>query len=135
MADDAAVKDTQKATPFERLGGEAAIRRIVERFYDVMETDPAAAKIRAMHAADLSVMRSKLADWMIGALGGPPLYAQRPDRGCMGSVHKAYPIGEAEVEEWMYCLRKAWADENVDPALRELLDAPFKDMAMMLRSR
>ena len=69
MADDAAVKDTQKATPFERLGGEAAIRRIVERFYDVMETDPAAARIRAMHAADLSVMRSKLADWMIGALG------------------------------------------------------------------
>lgn len=135
MADDAAVKDTQKATPFERLGGEAAIRRIVERFYDVMETDPAAAKIRAMHAADLSVMRSKLADWMIGALGGPPLYAQRPDRGCMGSVHKAYPIGEADVEEWMYCLRKAWAVENVDPALRELLDAPFKDMAMMLRSR
>jgi|JI10StandDraft_1071094.scaffolds.fasta_scaffold140492_2 hemoglobin len=135
MADDAAVKDTQKATPFERLGGEAAIRRIVERFYDVMETDPAAARIRAMHAADLSVMRSKLADWMIGALGGPPLYAQRPDRGCMGSVHKAYPIGEADVEEWMYCLRTAWADENVDPALRELLETPFKDMAMMLRSR
>jgi hemoglobin len=135
MADDTAVKDAQKATPFERLGGEAAIRRIVERFYDVMENDPAAAKIRAMHAADLSVMRSKLADWMIGALGGPPLYAQRPDRGCMGSVHKAYPIGEQDVEEWMYCLRKAWADENVDPALQHLLDAPFKDMAMMLRSR
>ena len=135
MADDAAAKDSQKASPFERLGGEAAIRRIVERFYDVMETDPAAARIRAMHAADLSVMRSKLADWMIGALGGPPLYAQRPDRGCMGSVHKAYPIGEQDVEEWMYCLRKAWADENVDPGLRELLDTPFKEMATMLRSR
>lgn len=135
MAGEAAVKDAQKASPFERLGGEAPIRRIVERFYDVMETDPAAAGIRAMHAADLSVMRSKLADWMIGALGGPPLYAQRSDRGCMGTVHKAYPIGEAEVEEWMYCLRKAWEDENVDPALRDLLDTPFRDMAMMLRSR
>jgi hemoglobin len=135
MADDAAAKDSQKASPFERLGGEAAIRRIVERFYDVMETDPAAARIRAMHAADLSVMRSKLADWMIGALGGPPLYAQRPDRGCMGSVHKAFPIGEEDVEEWMYCLRKAWADENVDLGLRELLDTPFKEMATMLRSR
>jgi hemoglobin len=135
MADDRAAPHTQKATPFERLGGEAVIRRIVERFYDVMETDPAAAQIRAMHAADLTVMRSKLADWMIGALGGPQLYAQRPDRGCMGSVHKAFPIGEEDVEQWMYCLRKAWEGENVDPAVRDLLETPFKDMATMLRSR
>ena len=135
MADDKAAPHPKDATPFERLGGEAVIRRIVERFYDVMETDPAAARIRAMHTADLTGMRSKLADWMIGALGGPPLYAQRPDRGCMGSVHKALPIGEEDVEQWMYCLRKAWADENVDPALCALLDGPFNEMATMLRSR
>lgn len=135
MADDGTAPQTREATPFERFGGEAAIRRIVERFYDVMETDPAAAQIRAMHTADLSVMRSKLADWMIGALGGPPLYAQRADWGCMGSVHKAFPIGEEDVEQWMYCLRKAWDGENVDPALRDLLEKPFKDMAAMLRSR
>ena len=135
MADDVAAPETKELTPFERLGGEDAIRRIVERFYDVMETDPAAAQIRAMHTADLAVMRSKLADWMIGALGGPPLYAQRKDRGCMGSVHKAFPIGEEDVEQWMYCLRTAWAVENVDPGLQDLLDKPFKDMATMMRSR
>ncbi|MET0545605.1 MAG: group II truncated hemoglobin [Caulobacterales bacterium] len=122
-------------TPFHRLGGEVVIRRIVDHFYDVMEQDPAAAGIRAMHAADLSVMRSKLADWMIGALGGPPLYAQRPDKGCMVSVHKGYPIGAAERDQWMACLRKAFDKAGVSDEMRHMLDTPFHDMADRLRSQ
>ena len=39
----------QPASPFEQLGGEAAIRLIVDCFYDIMDQDPAAAGIRAMH--------------------------------------------------------------------------------------
>jgi len=135
MADDAAAPEKKEASPFERLGGEEVIKRIANRFYDVLESDPAVAQIRAMHAPDLSVMRSKLADWMTGALGGPPRYAERQDKGCMVSVHKAFPIGEQDVEQWMYCLRKAWEGENVDPAIREMLDAPFKELATRLRSK
>ena len=44
-------------THFEQLGGEAGIRTLVDRFYDLMDTAPEAATIRALHAANLKVSR------------------------------------------------------------------------------
>jgi hemoglobin len=32
------------------LGGEAPVRRLVERFYDIMDSAPEAASLRRMHA-------------------------------------------------------------------------------------
>ena len=70
-----------KATFFELLGGEVdgaiKIRALVEAFYDVMDTDPKAAPIRAMHAADLSSAREKLFMFLVGWTGGPQLYIER----------------------------------------------------------
>ncbi|MGH9885770.1 MAG: hypothetical protein ACREBE_09590, partial [bacterium] len=38
-------------TPFEQMGGDAGIRQLVDRFYDLIDTAPEAATIRKMHAA------------------------------------------------------------------------------------
>ena len=54
---------SQPATPFERIGGHAVLRRITDRFYDLSEQDPAYAVLRAMHAADLTPMRESAGQW------------------------------------------------------------------------
>ncbi len=41
------------ATPYDRVGGAAGVRRLVARFYALMDTLPEAAAARAVHAADL----------------------------------------------------------------------------------
>ena len=55
---------TSQLTFYELLGGaetgRANIRELVEKFYDIMETDARAAGIRAMHPADLTLAREKL---------------------------------------------------------------------------
>jgi hemoglobin len=38
-------------TPYQQIGGEDAVRRLADRFYEIMDGDPAAAGIRAMHAS------------------------------------------------------------------------------------
>ena len=48
------------ATPFERLGGERGVRALVDRFYDLMDLEPAAAGLRALHPATLADSRNKL---------------------------------------------------------------------------
>ncbi len=48
------------ATPFDQLGGLDGIRRLVDRFYDLMDTAPEAAEIRHLHAASLKRSREKL---------------------------------------------------------------------------
>jgi hemoglobin len=64
-------------TPFERLGGEAGVRALVDRFYDLMDLEPAYAGIRALHPSSLDGSRDKLHWFLCGWLGGPDLYQQR----------------------------------------------------------
>lgn len=50
--------------PYERIGGRAPIAALVERFYDLMESDPAYSELRAIHAPELAPMRESLADFL-----------------------------------------------------------------------
>lgn len=125
----------RQLNPYEMIGGAPAVRRIVDRFYDIMDEDPAAAPIRAMHAEDLGPMRDRLFEFLSGWLGGPPLYFQRSDRKCIMSAHRPFAIGEAERDQWMMCIRRAMADSGVSPEVRELLDKPFLRMCEAFRSK
>ena len=100
----------ESRTAYERLGGEVGVRRLAERFYDLMDSSIDAVELRAMHAPDLGPMRDKLFDFMSGWLGGPPRYFEREDRRCMGTVHAAYRIGALERDQWLACMSAALAE-------------------------
>jgi hemoglobin len=100
-----------------------------------MDSDPAAAGIRAMHAPDLGPMRERLFEFLSGWLGGPPLYFQRPDHNCIVSAHRPFAIGPDERDQWLMCIRRAMADEGVPEDVRTLLDMPFSRIADAFRNR
>ena len=47
-------------THYQRLGGQEAVRKLVDLFYDLMDEDPDYYGIRKLHPADLSESRNKL---------------------------------------------------------------------------
>ena len=53
----AIVEEAQPLSPVLRFDRADAVRGIVERFYDQVETEPAFVELRAMHADDLARMR------------------------------------------------------------------------------
>jgi hemoglobin len=122
-------------TPYSLMGGEAAVRRLVDRFYDIMDSAPQAAGIRGMHAADLGPMRQLLFEFLSGWLGGPPLYFQRPEHRCIRSAHRPFAIGEAERDAWMLCMRQAMADCGVPQEVRGMIDRPLARMAEAFSNR
>ncbi len=132
---DTADKPKLEQSPYDRIGGEAMVRRIVDRFYDIMDTAPEAAGLRAMHQADLAPIRQRLFEFLSGWLGGPPLYFQRPGHNCIMSAHRKFAIGAAERDEWMMCMRQALKDCDVPEEMRTLLDAPFLRMCEAFRNR
>jgi hemoglobin len=71
MDEDDAQAQAQRAAAFEALGGETLVQALVERFYDLMELDPAYAALRAVHGPDLAQAREKLTWFLCGWLGGP----------------------------------------------------------------
>lgn len=124
-----------RQTPYQIIGGEEVVRRIVDRFYDIMDSAPEAAEIRAMHAPDLGPMRQTLFEFLSGWLGGPPLYFQRPDRKCMVSAHRHFAIGRAESDAWTACMRQAIAEAGVPDTIRAPLEEAIGRMAEGLRNR
>jgi hemoglobin len=64
-------------TPYARLGGDAAVRALVDRFYDLMDLEPGYARLRAVHGNELTHARDKLYWFLSGWLGGPNHYIER----------------------------------------------------------
>ena len=65
------------ATPFEWIGGETRVHALVERFYDLMDLEPAYVELRAVHGPVLDDARQKLFWFLCGWLGGPQHYVER----------------------------------------------------------
>lgn len=123
------------ATPYEQLGGEKGIRELVYRFYELMDTLPEAAGIRALHPADLSSSRDKLFKFLTGWLGGPQLYMQEYGHPRLRQRHLPFPIADQERDAWMLCMERALADMAVDEPLRAQLLKAFRQTADHMRNR
>lgn len=126
--------NTIDVTPYERMGGEAAVRKLVERFYQLMDTLPEAAAIRALHPEDLSEARDKLFMFLSGWLGGPPLYSERHGHPRLRARHLRFPIDVAASAAWMLCMEQALAETDVDPDLRARLIAALHQTAQHMRN-
>lgn len=116
-------------TTYDRLGGEVGLRKLVDRFYDLMSELPQAAPIRALHPDDLTSSRDKLFKFLSGFFGGPSLYIQQYGHPMLRARHTPFPIGPNEADQWILCMDQS-LDELVDDAnLVEQLKAHFRRVA------
>jgi hemoglobin len=122
-------------SPYEVLGGEAAVRGLVDRFYDLMELEPGYAGIRALHPTDLAGSRDKLFWFLSGWLGGPDLYQSRFGHPRLRARHLPYAIGIAERDQWLACMAQAMQEQAVDPALAQRLAESFFGTADWMRNK
>lgn len=100
---------------FQAAGGVEGIRQLVDDFYHEMDTLPEAAIIRAMHRQDLTESRDKLTLFLSGWMGGPKLYHEKYGGINIPRSHAHLPIGEAERDAWLLCMKRAIAKQNYRP--------------------
>ncbi len=127
--------DSARLTPYQLLGGEAALRGLVARFYDYMETMPETAAVRAMHPDDLAGSREKLFKFLSGWLGGPNLYWEEFGHPRLRMRHLSFSIGRAEAEQWLSAMQKALDHTPMDPAFREKLFSALAQTAHHMINR
>jgi len=121
--------------PYDALGAEAGVRALVDRFYDLMDLEPALAGIRALHPTPLDGSRDKLYWYLCGWLGGPQHYVERFGHPRLRARHLPYAIGLAERDQWLACMRQAMRDVGLDDALAKRLDEAFFNTADWMRNR
>lgn len=122
-------------TLYDRLGGHDGLIRLVDRFYELMDSLPEAATIRAMHPEDLDGSRARLTLFLMMWTGGPKAYLEARGHPRMRARHLPFAIGQAEADAWMRCMRQALAEQVEDVLLREQLDGAFHRMALHMRNQ
>lgn len=130
---------SSKATFFELLGGEVqgmeTLRNLVETFYDIMDSDPKAQPIRAMHPADLTSAREKLFMFLTGWTGGPQLYIERYGHPMLRKRHLPFAVDESARDQWMYCMIKAMHQLKMDETLMTKLAEQLYGVADFMRNQ
>lgn len=120
---------------FERIGGERALRDLVDAFYDAMDREPAYAGIRALHPPSLVGSRDKLYWFLCGWSGGPQHYVERFGHPRLRARHLPFAIGVAERDQWLACMAQALEHCRVEPSLAALLRSSFNDTADWMRNQ
>ena len=105
------------------------------RFYDLMDSAPEAAEIRAMHAASLKRSREKLHMFLSGWLGGPPLYVAQYGHPRLRARHLPFPIGSHARDQWLWCMDRALAAHEMPEPLRAALRRKLHDLADHMRNQ
>ena len=124
-------------TPFERIGGEANVLALAERFYDAMdEHEPALAALHPLENGKVSrAARDKFALFLIGWLGGPQEYMRLHGHPRLRMRHAHVPVSQAMRDAWMRSMRLALNHETIDPELRTFLDEKLGDVADFMRNQ
>lgn len=129
-----ATAEAPATSPFERIGGHAVLRAITDRFYDLMDEDPAYADLRAIHAADLTEMRAQLPSFLAGWSGGPRDWFDANPGKCMMSAHSGMAITRETAGQWAEAMTRAIAetevaDREIGAAMADVLSRMAKGMA------
>ncbi len=122
-------------TPYEAIGGEAGVRALVARFYQLMDTLPEAAAARAIHPDSLEASERKLFEYMSGWLGGPPLFTAKYGPPMLRARHLRAPIGPAEIDGWLACFHRAWAETVQDAEITGLIVPQIERLALHMRNQ
>jgi hemoglobin len=122
-------------TPYEWIGGEAAVRRLTERFYDLMDLEPGYTALRAVHGDTLANARDRLFWFLCGWLGGPQYYTEQFGHPRLRARHMPFKIGILERDQWLACMDQAMGETGVDETLRARLRESFFQTADWMRNQ
>jgi hemoglobin len=124
-------------SPFQWLGGEASVRRLVEAFYDQMgATEPELARL---HPTDeqgrvSDVTRERFALFLIEWLGGPPAYSPVHGHPRLRMRHARVNVDLKMRDAWLRSMQRAMDQLNITGNARAFLDARFAEVANFLRN-
>jgi hemoglobin len=108
------MSETQALSMYEAIGGEAAFRRLVHRFYAEVAADP---QLRQVYPSrDLGPAEEHLRLFLIQYWGGPATYNELRGHPRLRMRHVHFAIGPAERDAWLRHMRTALDELQLDPA-------------------
>ena len=122
-------------TPYDRIGGDEAVRSLCQTFYQIMSDTPQTQLIRAMHPNNIQISEDKLYLFLSGWMGGPDLYVEKYGHPRLRGRHLPFPIGVEERDQWLYCMAQTLKTMDLEPLFAEQLMGSFVQTADFMRNK
>ncbi len=128
---------TPEDTPYQRLGGDAAVLALAKAFYDDMEVNEPA--LTAVHQLDgpgkvSQRSRERFGLFLIGWLGGPQTYMEKHGHPRLRMRHGHVKIDEGLRDAWLRSMNRAMDARGLGGEVRSFLNARFAEVAGFLRN-
>ncbi|CAG4994475.1 Group 2 truncated hemoglobin YjbI [Dyadobacter sp. CECT 9275] len=116
-------------TLYERIGGDSAVRKLTDRFYDLVFEHELIARL---FKTDKETIREKQRLFLTQFLGGPQLYSEIHGHPMMRARHMPHPITEDDAVAWLQCMAQAVGSLDLDPELKDELFNRFPRTAFFM---
>ncbi|MNP53717.1 Group 2 truncated hemoglobin YjbI [compost metagenome] len=100
---------------YDNLGGEQALRALVESFYPKVQSDPL---LSPLFPADINPVKEKQFMFLSQFFGGPTLYSDEFGHPMMRARHLPFPITEQHGRAWLKCMGEALTEIGVTEPLK-----------------
>lgn len=114
---------------YERIGGEAALNQLLDKFYDLVYSHP---RISRLFKGDKDIIKHKQKCFLTQFLGGAPLYLETYGHPRMRARHLSHPITEMDANDWLACMSQAISTLPISEALKDELFARFPRTAFFM---
>ena len=121
-------------TVLDKMGGEPALKRLVEHFYDLVEARPEGAQIVRLHmdGHGIAATREEQFNFLCGFFGGRRYYKERHGHMNVKLIHEHIPILQKDAENWLALMDRALADLGHSGAHIERVRATLRRVALAL---
>ncbi|MCM2675051.1 globin domain-containing protein [Alkalicoccobacillus plakortidis] len=105
-------------TPYEALGGEEVLSKLVDTFYSHVANH---TLLSDLFPNDLTETAYKQKHFLTQFLGGPSLYTEEFGHPMLRARHLPFPITTEHAEAWLSCMQKALEEVQVDQTVRDYM--------------
>lgn len=122
---------------YDLIGGEEGIKKLVNMFYDIVETNPEGHKLHLLHLRGNGIAHSRVEqfNFLSGFLGGPKLYVEKHGHSNVRSMHEHVEINSEAKEIWLKCMSMAIDNVGIAPTIKDKLMSNFTVIAERLVNR
>ncbi|KAA6441510.1 globin [Dyadobacter flavalbus] len=116
-------------TLYERIGGDAALRQLTDKFYDLVF---AHELISRLFRSDKELIKEKQRLFLTQFLGGPQLYSDVYGHPMMRARHMPHTITEDDAVAWLQCMSEAVGQLPISKELKDELFDRFPRTAFFM---
>jgi hemoglobin len=106
---------TKNNTIYEAIGGESAVRKLVEAFYTRVQRHPLLAPI---FPEDITPVMEKQYLFLTQFFGGPSLFSEQHGHPMMRARHLPFPVTKERADAWLGCMKGALEEIGIEPDLQ-----------------